>query len=74
VLFLDPNGAAAARYLAAERVSHVLVGTAGPNGTDLGGYLLFDTDIAALRAGGRYTLLRSFGEGRLLLFEVARAP
>jgi hypothetical protein len=74
VLFADPNGPAAARYLADERVTHVLVATAGPGGSDLGGYLLFDTDVAAMRSGGRYTQIRSFGDGRLLLFEVAPGP
>lgn len=70
VLFADPDGAPAAAYLGAERVSHLLVATAGPGGTDLGGYPLFDTDLAALASSARYTLVRSFGDGRLLLFEV----
>jgi hypothetical protein len=74
VLFADPDGAAAASYLATERVSHILVATAGPNGNDLGGYLLFDTDLAAMLGSGRYTQVRPFGDGRLLLFEVAPAP
>ena len=74
VLFADPGGAAAGRYLAEERVTHVLVATAGPGGADLGGYQLFRTDLAALQQGGRYTQLRSFGDGRLLLFEVTPAP
>jgi hypothetical protein len=74
VLFADPGGAAAAGYLAAERVSYLLVATAGPNGNDLGGYLLFDTNLAALADGGRYRQVRSFADGRLLLFEVARSP
>jgi hypothetical protein len=74
VLFADPDGAAAASYLATERVSHVLVATAGPNGNDLGGYLLFDTDLAAMLGSGRYTQVHQFGDGRLLLFEVAPAP
>ena len=74
VLFASPDGAAAADYLATERVGYLLVATAGPNGNDLGGYLLFDTNLQALREGGRYTQLRSFGDGRLLLFEVAATP
>ncbi len=74
VLFADPGGAAAADYLAAERVSYLLVATAGPNGNDLGGYLLFDTKVETLLGGGRYTQVRSFGDGRLLLFEVRAAP
>jgi hypothetical protein len=71
VLFADPAGPAAAAYLRAERVSYLLVATAGPTGEDLGGYLLFATDVAALDRTGRYTQVRSFGDGRLLLFEVA---
>ena len=41
---------------------------------DLGGYVLFDTNLAALQDGGRYTQVRSFGDGRLLLFEVTPPP
>jgi hypothetical protein len=70
VLFADPGGDAAARYLADEDVSYVLVATRGPDGNDLGGYQLFDTDAAALAGSGRYTLVRSFGDGRLLLYRV----
>ncbi|HEY7131036.1 MAG TPA: glycosyltransferase family 39 protein [Candidatus Limnocylindrales bacterium] len=70
VLFADPDGDAAARYLADEDVSYVLVATHGPDGNDLGGYQLFDTDPAALAGSGRYTLVRSFGDGRLLLYRV----
>lgn len=73
VLFAEPDGPSAAAYLESERVSHLLVATAGPNGTDLGGYVLFDTDLAALASSARYTQVRSFGDGRLLLFEVARS-
>jgi hypothetical protein len=74
VLFADPGGAAAADYLATERVDYVLAATSGPSGNDLGGYLLFDTNLAALEQGGRYTQVRSFGDGRLLLFEVTPGP
>jgi hypothetical protein len=49
------------------------VATAGPSGNGLGGYLLFKTNLAALAQGGRYTQVRSFGEGRLLLFKVTPA-
>ena len=73
VLFADPGGPSAADYLAAERVSYVLVATLGPNGNDVGGYLLFDTKVAAMLGGGRYTQVRSFGDGRLLLFKVNAA-
>ena len=74
VLFADPNGTAAADYLAGEGVTHLLVATAGPEGNDVGGYLLMDTNLAALRESGRYTQVRSFGGGRLLLFAVRPAP
>ncbi len=74
VLFADPGSPAAADYLAAERVSYILVATVGPNGNDLGGYLLFDTKLATLLGGGRYTQVRPFGDGRLLLFKVNAAP
>ena len=74
VLFADPGGRAAADYLVSERVSHILVATVGPNGNDLGGYLLFETDLAALAGGGRYRQVHTFGDGRLVLFEVAHAP
>jgi hypothetical protein len=73
VLFADPDGSAAASYLSSEHVDYVLVATAGPSGNDLGGYLLFKTNLAALAQGGRYTQVRSFGEGRLLLFKVTPA-
>ena len=35
---------------------------------------LFDTKLATLLGGGRYTQVRSFGDGRLLLFKVNAAP
>jgi hypothetical protein len=74
VLFADPAGAAAADYLAAERIDYILAATSGPSGNDVGGYLLFDTNLTALEQGGRYTQVRSFGDGRLLLFEVTPGP
>ena len=70
VVFGDPGSAGAASFLERERVTHLLVATAGPNGTDLGGYLLFATDVDGLRAQERLRLVRTFGEERLLLFEV----
>ena len=73
VVFGTPAAPGAATYLDRERVTHLLVATNGPNGTDLGGYLLFDTDVAALRADPRLRLVQSFGDGRLLLFEVTGA-
>jgi hypothetical protein len=73
VVFGQPASPGAASFLDRERVTHLLVATDGPNGTDLGGYLLFDTDLDALRADPRLQLVRSFGGGRLLLFEVTGA-
>ena len=73
ILFADPDGDAATRYVAAERVTHLLVATVGPDGNDLGGYALMATDLAALAGSGRYTQIRSFAGGRLLLFEVRSA-
>ncbi len=43
------------------------------DGTDLGGYLPFATDVAAIRADPRFRLVREFDDGRLLLFEVVGA-
>ncbi len=70
VVFGTPASAGAATYLARERVSHLLVATVGPNGTDLGGYLLFATDVEAIRADPRFKVVREFEGGRLLLFQV----
>jgi hypothetical protein len=70
VLFKEPESAAALDYLQRQSVSHLLVGGPAADGSDLGGYPLFDTDVAALEKSDRYTLVRTFGEGRLLLFRV----
>jgi hypothetical protein len=70
-LFLDPAGSAADGYLARNHVTHLLVATATASQADLGGYLPFTTDVAALTASPRYTLVRSFDGGRLLLFAVS---
>ena len=72
-LFLDPAGAQADAYLQENRVSHVLVAdtSRGADGSDVGGYLPFVTEVDALAGGGRYTLLRSFGDGRVRLYGVA---
>ena len=51
-------------------MTHLLVATDPVDGTDLGGYLPFATDIAAIRADPRFRLVREFDGGRLLLFEV----
>ena len=73
VVFAQPSSAGAVAYLARERVDYLLVAGPGASGADLGGYLPFGTDLDALRAGGRYTLVRTFGDGRLLLFRVGPA-
>ena len=70
VVFATPAAPGAATDLARARVTHLLVATDGPLGTDLGGYLLFDTDVEAIRADPRFHLVRDFDGGRLLLFEV----
>ena len=70
VVFGTPAAPGAGTYLARERVTHLLVATEGPLGRDLGGYLLFATDVDAIRGDARFNLLRSFGDDRLLLFEV----
>jgi hypothetical protein len=71
VVFGEPASPDAARFLGEQRVSHLLVAGAGSSGADLGGYLPFETDLASLAGSARYTLLQSFGDGRLLLYEVA---
>ncbi len=74
VVFGTPAAPGAATYLERERVTHLLVATEGPLGRDLGGYLLFGTDVSAIRGDPRFRLIRSFDEDRLLLFEVLGAP
>ncbi len=82
VVFADPSSQGAGTYLARERVTHLVVAAAdrGSTGSDLGGYLLFDTDVAALRANPRFRLLAAFGDGavgggagEVLIFEVGPA-
>ena len=70
VVFGTPSAPGAASYLAREGVTHLLVATDPVDGTDLGGYLPFATDVAAIRADPRFRLVREFDGGRLLLFEV----
>ncbi len=73
VVFADPTGPGAASYLTRERIDYLLVAGPGASGADLGGYLPFSTDLDALAKGGRYSLVRTFGDDRLLLFRVGPA-
>jgi hypothetical protein len=70
VVFGTPTAPGAATFLDREHVTHLLVATDGPDGTDLGGYQLFATDVDAIRADRRFRLIDDFDGGRLLLFEV----
>ena len=70
VVFGTPSAPGARSYLEREGVTHLLVATDPTDGTDLGGYLPFATDVAAIRADPRFRLVREFDGGRLLLFEV----
>jgi hypothetical protein len=70
VFFATPSAAGARSFLTRERVTHVIVSTAGPLGVDIGGYPLFSTDAGGLAASPLLRLTRSFGDGRLLLYEV----
>lgn len=71
VVFATPDAPGTASYLARERVTHLLVATDGPLGRDVGGYLLFDTDVDAIRDDARFELVRAFDGDRLLLFSVS---
>ena len=73
VVFGTPSAPGAASFLEREGVTHLLVATDPVDGTDLGGYLPFATDVAAIRADPRFRLVREFDDGRLLLFEVVGA-
>jgi hypothetical protein len=73
VAFADPDGAAAADFLASEGVDYVLVAGPEAQGSDLGGYRPFETDHESLADSGRYTLVRTFGDGRLSLYRVDTA-
>ncbi|MEA2537488.1 MAG: hypothetical protein QOF11_1722 [Chloroflexota bacterium] len=70
VVFGDPTGAGARSFLDRERVDHLLVVGPSGSGNDIGGYLPFATDTVALGASPRYTLVRTFGDGRLSLYRV----
>jgi hypothetical protein len=65
--FLSPRDPS---FLYQENVTYLLV--VGPRGSaaDLAGYRPFPTDLDALGRDSRYTLVRRFGEQRLLLYQV----
>ncbi len=73
VAFADPDGSAAADFLASEGVDYLLVAGPTADGSDLGGYRPFETDYESLARSGRYTLVRTFGDGRLFLYRVDSA-
>jgi hypothetical protein len=73
VAFADPDGPAAADFLATEGVDYLLVAGPAADGSDLGGYRPFETDHESLADSGRYTLVRTFGDGRLSLYHVDTA-
>ena len=72
VVFSDPGGPGASSFLQRERVDYLLVVGPDGSGNDIGGYDPFETDEAALADGRRYTRVRTFGDGRLSLYQVER--
>ena len=70
VLFANPDGPGASTFAIQQHVGYLLVVGSGGSGSDVGGYAPFTTDLAALAGSGRYTLVRTFGGGRLLLYRV----
>jgi hypothetical protein len=70
VVFGTPSAPGTETFLAREKVTHLLVATDPVDGTDLGGYLPFATDVAAIRSDPQFRLVQEFDDGRLLLFEV----
>jgi hypothetical protein len=73
VAFADPDGPAAADFLTSEGIDYVLVAGPEAQGSDLGGYRPFETDYESLAHSDRYTLVRTFGDGRLSLYRVDTA-
>jgi hypothetical protein len=73
LFFANPAAPSARAFLSDERVTHVVVSTSGPLGRDIGGYPLFPTDPVALAASPALHLTRTFGDGKLLLYEVVPA-
>ena len=70
VVFGDPAGSGARSFLDRQHVDYLLVVGPTGSGNDIGGYLPFETDNVALGASPRYTLVRTFGDGRLSLYRV----
>jgi hypothetical protein len=70
VVFAEPDAQGARSFLQRERVDYLLVIGSSGSGNDVGGYLPFETDTAAIAMSRRYTLLQTFGDGRLSLYRV----
>lgn len=70
--FLDPGDKVGAAFLANEDVDYLLVIGSRGSSNDLAGYRPFPTNLDALSKDSRYTLVKRFGEQRLLLYRVER--
>nr|MBA3779589.1 hypothetical protein [Chloroflexota bacterium] len=70
VVFGAPAAPGAVDYLRDERVDYLLVTGPEANGRTLGGYPVFEVDLAALDAQPYLRLLLTFGDDRLRLYEV----
>jgi len=70
VVFAEPDDAGARSFIQREHVDYLLVIGPSGSGNDIGGYLPFETDAAALAMSRRYTLMKTFGDGRLSLYRV----
>lgn len=68
--FIDPEDPTGAAFLADEHVDYLLVVGSRGSPSDLAGYRPFPTDFDALSKDSRYTLVKQFGEQRLLLYRV----
>jgi hypothetical protein len=71
--FSDPSNPGSDDYLAAANVEYLLVGTTPESGFDLGGYRPFVTDLSALDADSRFSLVRELADGSLRLYRLVTA-
>jgi hypothetical protein len=71
--FGDPSNPGSDEYLASANVEYLLVGTSGDSGFDLGGYRPFVTDVPALNADPRFSLVQELADGSLRLYRVVNA-